>query len=434
MYTIFGAGLDAVLFASFLSEKGIEFRLISTSNKIGGYFQGAKDCNDLPMDLGMVLLEPNDFNAGNKPLKEFAGDSGHKSRFFLRESYERFFPNHDSISKIPIHTKINVDEYGPDYFISDDLTMFANANSLMRSELSERIEWLKHNPEWHPRNKLDSESILSSVDIETAFRKIYGDAIYDHYFAGFIRNFLGEKVHLLPAKLHRRIWVPMIWPETLQNIFLNGPQSDLIFNPEFFAPTSEGTVSNWVRNLTEMIKRSSSTFIVSEEEFKNSVRSSKKQKDTFAFINPTSIDEPSGPPKPGITEFSQIRIVHACVDKTDSKLYFVNNNKIDVYRYSFQQGNDPDVSSAIFEFGQSAEALDDSQALVIVDDVLKDHGLRRLCLSKSYQSRFPINPEWLSLQSTWNSEYTNWQALSDSKSQSLNDNIVRAAWAIDRIE
>jgi hypothetical protein len=312
--------------------------------------------------------------------------------------------------------------------------MFANASSEMRSELSERIEWLKENPKWHPRNKLDSESILSSVDIETAFRKIYGDAIYNHYFAGFIRNFLGEKVRLLPARFHRRIWVPMIWPETLQNIILNGPQTSQIFSPEFFAPTSEGTISHWVRNLTDRIKQSPSLFVVNEEDFKNAVRDSKNQVDTFAFINPSSIDEINGQSKLGDTEFSPIRIVHACVDKTESKLYFVNNRELDVYRYSFQQGSEPDVSSAIFEFGQSAQSLNDSEVLMIADDILKNHGLRRLCLSKTYESRFPINPDWSSSESMKNSEYSNWQALSDSKSQSLNDNIVRAAWAIDQIE
>lgn len=434
MYTIFGSGLDAVLFAAYLAERDIDFELVTTSGRIGGYFQGASDCKESPTDLGMVLLEPNDFNAEQKPLNLYLGESGHNARAFISKSYQHFFPSPESMSKVQIQTRINNDWFGSDYFISDDLTMFADANPNMEKELSDRIQWVKENPEWHPRRKLDSDSALGSVDIETAYRKIYGDSIYEQFFSGFIANFLGEKTHLLPARSHRRIWVPMFWPETVQNAIINGPQSRKIYKPEFYTPTMEGSVAGWIHNLSSRIKKTSNVLVLDEQDFKVAVGNNKDKAESFAFVNHTIFEEFETSIKTSETSFSQIKIIHACVSKTLSKLCFVNNFEVDLYRYSFQERVGSDSSSAIFEFGESAHALTESQILESVDNVLKNHGLHRICETKSFNSRFPVNPNLSEQRAVKNINCVNWQVLSDSKSQSLNDNIVRAAWAIDRIE
>jgi hypothetical protein len=430
---IIGEGLDALIFASSLTKQKINFQWVVRNGRLGGYFSGAVNCVGEPMDLGMVLLEPNTYEVEQKSLVDFHGQFGYQARPFLNEAYKSI---HETVGDcLRVEVKSQLGELGvfPDYFISDRLEAFGMSSQIAREELKERIEKLRKEPQWHPSLKNETMSPLQDIGIADYLKKLYGGALYCEYFETYLTNFLGEFVNHLSANLHRRAWLPLYWPETVYQHIQTPSNAKELFSPIFEKP-SQGSIAKWVKDMVDTVLNSpNGEVITSPSLFSESFQNLGSDRDFF-FIHKSEIprvEEATKGSGKGVN--ISIRMVHYCAKVESNEVVFLTNGKNGSFRYSTSATTSDSGGSVTFEFGQNTAEINDEEVLLSALMACREVGIHPTCQGTVFSGKLSIGVEADSEDFELKVPVANYQTVHNSKSSSVNDNIIRGAWAMKRI-
>jgi hypothetical protein len=211
---------------------------------VGGHFAGVS--TDLgTLDVGMVLLEPHSphYHEANEPLSalgaEWLPPRGIDVRPFLSAAHDWLAGFGHAMANVDVCTAFRgalVD----DFFISDSLSIIGKLSDAERdaiaSELTQPADAV------HPRNK----ATMADVDLYA-----YGTAIYGATFMRLFVDPLFERLGWpkLSARHHRRLWLPLYYPETLAAV-LTGQAAN--FGRQRFTAPSNASVGQLVADIVKV--------------------------------------------------------------------------------------------------------------------------------------------------------------------------------------
>jgi hypothetical protein len=430
---IFGDGLDALIFSAALSELKINHSWYQTSDHIGGYFRGSLNCQSSPIDLGMVLLEPNDYGIRRTELSEFAGESGVVARRYLSEAYSFLQSKFGVLRPVEIFTLNEELSESPDYFISDHLDAFLDFPAFAESELRERTKWTIDNPMWHPREKRNNPDQFTSISLEEFIILSFGQTFYDRYFRSFMSNLLGEKKNCLSAYLHRKAWMPIYWPETILSLLDGAQPLDPLFSPVFARPQL-GSVSRWVTSMLNKVSNNPRVTL-----FK------------CPSIDPEQFDFFSSPydfpfiPKEKFLPNSKfklqhqkdkviLRLVHFCTEDQKDAVFFLNNQHEKCFRYSTFADQDKNAGAVMFEYGEASNNIPELDLIKLARNLAVQRNIRLTCRGKVYNSLLPLNQDNFQLASEISREIPNKYSIYNGSATTINDHILRGTRAASGIE
>jgi hypothetical protein len=428
---IIGEGLDAVIFACALVRRDLEFEWLIKNDRFGGYFGGGLDCQGKPIDLGMVFLEPNHYGAPQCEISTFRGESGQSARPFINSAYQLLEKMAGDYELVGTKSQDKYGENTTDYFLSDRLFAFKKHAKEIIGELEDRISWLESNPDWHPRFKLNQDSVLFSTNIPDAMRTLYGKSFYNLYFKGYLENCLGELVHKLPASVHRRAWVPLYWPETLLEYLLKDGESEPLFQP-VFARFSSMSISEWVFRMIgeiEEYKKKNIILLDDKPDYKNLNIDSKN---VYAFLDSSKINSSLSPSvQSPIDSAARITIVHFCCTVPSPSVIFLSDDESGSYRFSLTPGDVSGKGKISIEYGEISAELSDEEILSRSIKLCGRNGIAVDCVGKIHKGKLPFIAPDTDSNCSILSIARNKQTFFSSVATSFNDNIIRAAWAID---
>lgn len=428
---IIGEGLDALMFASALVRRDVAFEWIVKHDRFGGFFRGGLDCQSKPIDLGMVCLEPNHYGAPQSQICTFSGESGQSARPFINSSYQLLTEMFGEFKLVDTKSQDKYGENTADYFLSDRLFAFKKHANEIKDELEERINWLEHHPEWHPRFKLNPDSVLSSTNIPDALMTLYGSTFYNLFFKDFIENCLGELMHSLPTSAHRKAWIPLYWPETILKHLLDEGDKEPLFQP-VFAHFSNMSISEWCSQmLGEIIAYRKKEIILLDHE-PNYKSLNIESENVYAFLDSSKIHTHAIPGfQSSVMSAARITIVHFCCKVSSSLMVFLRDDESGSYRFSLTPGNVVEKGKISIEFGEKSADLSEEEILRRSIELCHRNGITINCVGKIHRAKLELNNRSTGSDQSILFQAENKQTIFSSGATSFNDNIIRAAWAID---
>ena len=428
---IIGEGLDAVIFASALVRRGVEFEWFVRNTRFGGYFAGGLDCQGKPIDLGMVFLEPNHYGAPQCEINTFSGESSQGARPYINSAYQLIGEMAGAYELVDTKSQDKYGENTADYFLSDRLFAFKKHAPEIIGELEDRVSWLESHPEWHPRFKLHQDSVLLSTNIPDAMTTLYGKSFYNLYFKGYLENCLGELVHSLPTSVHRRAWVPLYWPETILGYLLTQEEIEPLFQP-VFARFSNMSISEWIFRMIgeiEVYKKKNIILLDNKPDYKNFDIESEN---VYAFLDSNKIHTNlnSNVQNSGVSA-ARITIVHFCCTAPTALVIFLRDDESGSYRFSLTPGDVLGKGKISIEYGEFCAELSDEEILRRSIKLCDRNGISIECVGKIHKGKLSFNVPSRDSNLGILSIARNKQTFFSSGATSFNDNIIRAAWAID---
>lgn len=428
---IIGEGLDAVLFASALVRRDVKFEWLVKNNRFGGYFGGGLDCQGKPIDLGMVFLEPNHYGTPQREINTFRGESSQSARPFINSAYQLLGEMAGEYEIIDTKSQDKYGENAADYFLSDRLFAFKKHAKEIIGELDDRVSWLESHPEWHPRFKLNQDSVLFSTNIPDAMTTLYGISFYNLYFKGYLENCLGELVHSLPAIIHRKAWVPLYWPETILEYLLREEEVEPLFQP-VFARFSNMSISEWIFGMIgeiEVYKKKNIILLDNEPDYKNL---NIESENVYAFLNSSNIHtNPNSSVQTPVVSAARITIVHFCCTVPSAFVIFLRDDESGSFRFSLTPGDVLRRGKISIEYGEISAELSDEEITRRSIKLCERNGIAIECVGKIHKGKLPFNIPSTDSDCSLLSIARNNQTFFSSVATSFNDNIIRAAWAID---
>jgi hypothetical protein len=428
---IIGEGLDALTFASALVRRGVAFEWLVKHDRFGGFFRGGQDCQGKPIDLGMVCLEPNHYGAPQSEINTFAGESGQSARPFINTAYQLLNEMVGEYELVDTKSQDNYRENTDDYFLSDRLFAFKKHANEIKVELEERVNWLEYHPEWHPRFKLNPDSVLLSTNIPDAMITLYGRTFYNLFFKDYLENCLGELMQSIPASEHRKAWIPLYWPETILKYLSEEGGNEPLFQP-VFARFSDMSISEWSSQMLQEIvayKKKEIILLDGEPDYRNLNLGSEN---VYAFLDSSKLHTNSntGFQSPVLNSV-RITIVHFCCAVSSSLVIFLRDDESGSYRFSLTPGDALAKGKISIEFGENSADLSEEEILRKSIELCHRNGITVECIGKIHRGKLQVNNT--SQDSTRNTMFMarNKQAIFSSGATSFNDNIIRATWAID---
>ena len=445
---VIGSGLDSLITSFLLLEKGHEVTLYSGGNKLAGHFAGLKNEHTI-FDAGMVLLEKEDRGETQEEIITYNNEFGYKSRKFLLQTFleiQRILGECEpAIVKTLLSNKIEVE----DYFISDNLNAFNYLDGSDRVTLIGNLENILEgkNPKFtHPKFKWNTDCIRKN-SVSFNLELMYGEKIYRQYFGKFLYALTGSSDVSMPMRFHRKVWIPLYYPESLLSHI---KKSNFDLPSVQFFKFKRSSIALAIKELILKIDRDKRFKLINTpvaELNKEAFRS----KESIYFL---PIDDLSRLfPHSSVHDFAsqmsqlcitqntnQIRFLHLCVSKLESKTVFLQDPVEGLFRYSINNSPDNNLSIACFEFGSGAPNSMD-EMVKISNNFLRPSKI--LCAgqvnSTNYAQKFSTMGmgEWESRVSEV-CEYIKSPSstvnITHPDALSFNDNVVRGLAAASRIE
>ena len=223
---IFGSSLAALVAVLELS-KSEDLVWVQTNPSIAGHFIGT-EIEETRVDLGMVALEPHNEGSNLQSFTEVL-PIRQAGLPFVQLGFEWLKAFGEEFKEVPISILIFGNKH-PDYLIADDLSILKVLDVKTRQVILDQIHVILNEVELdnlHPKHKNASDTFVESSLREILIATV-GSQFFDSLIEPWFRKFNSKLVDFLPARDHRTAWVPMFYPETIQDAFIQeGPLNRL---------------------------------------------------------------------------------------------------------------------------------------------------------------------------------------------------------------
>ena len=258
-----GSGLDALACSLRLSQLAIH-HYWSPTREPGGHFRGfTVSCSQLKLsDLGMVLLEPGTSESETSSFESYLGEQGTESKKFfsslmswLEAGTGFVLENH------PVYTIFRGRRF-EDYFIGDSLAVLSSLNPhelrTIRHELT-TIAAAGHAITATTR-------AVEDASLGAALDRSLGSTLANVMFGSYLEAFPG--VRKIPLQLHRQVWIPMYWTQSVAEKITSGLQP---FSEAQFSAPKGFNVAQLVRTMADKALSSPYRHVVNPREKPGSV-------------------------------------------------------------------------------------------------------------------------------------------------------------------
>lgn len=436
---VYGNGLDSVFTCYELLAEGHHVTHFTGGSKIGGHFAGSMTDHGI-VDLGMMLLENDGRNTTQKSISKFSNEFGVNAREYLDECYAFLEKSLGNLRPRKVKTRLDNNVEVADYFISDNLEVFKTLKDEEIISLEARLTSVARNREpcfIHPRLKDQNEDRIDD-DLRTQLEIQYGPELSDRLFGSFIRALVGARNAALPFRFHRKLWIPLYFPETILSA-IRGVDNPL---PELkFLEFVDGSVASNIQKLIEEILGNNrysvnalkyedlsleknsieyQIFLTSIAELSRLLKS--KKVETYANSIESKIVKGPG---------ALITVLHLCVEKIENKTVMLQSPINNLFRYSITNGIGKNQSCVSFEFSDIGDLTVDHLFSIVQRLEPK---VKKICNGEL--KTIPFSTKYLDLSlSEWNTlcndltrELT-WEncrfLLIHPDGTSFNDNLVR---------
>lgn len=241
---ISGNGLDALACSLRLSQLAIP-HYWSPEGEPGGHFAGWRGgCRDMgPLDLGMVLLEPGPEYSSLSHFRDYACEEGAATRKFLPSVFSWIQETTGLIlEEHPIYTRFRGSSVR-DVFVGDELEVLSilapDERAKIASELGAIIA--------EGQAITESSRSLETDTLLGALRRSLGQTLLKTLFAEYLSKFPAAAD--IPFQLHRQVWLPMYWTQTVLRALNSGEQN--LPPARFLAPKSS-SVAEMIHGLANL--------------------------------------------------------------------------------------------------------------------------------------------------------------------------------------
>ena len=259
---VWGSSLAAIVSAIEISntEKVV---CVQTSSHLAGHFMGTQ-IEEAPIDVGMVALEP--FNGGsNQRIFTDIPPIRQTGIPFVQIGFDWLKNQGEEFVEIPVSVSF-FGEVIPDHLIADNLYALRQVDPATSDIILRQIKMLtgldSENNSLHPRNKNTSDAFLNHSLKEVLLATV-GPAFYGALIEPWLVRFNRGIAETLPARDHRTAWVPLFYPESIKQLFLD--DNLLTSMSRTFVVPKNSSVSALISRLIEKV-HSSNIEITSIEE------------------------------------------------------------------------------------------------------------------------------------------------------------------------
>ncbi len=346
---VLGSSLSALVFCEQLVAKSIavEHITLGTGN-LGGYFAGI-EYRDTLVDLGMVLLEPR-FDGDSECILNYSPENPAEINKYNPHVFDWLESHCGSLEEIEVRTRFDGNLYN-DVVIADDLSFMDGFNSDERlrviQEIQERISTHQH----HPFQKL-TDRYFSENSIDQVYSDLYGPTL-STYLCNHIKLLAGDKGLSVVSRMHRSIWMPLIYPENFLN-YLEQRNSNIPRLP--FYGISRGSFAGMVERISAGLSRAVNyrRSLVSLSEYRDIVRSGvdSESKDVVVFASDKELSDVR-------TEIETEQVAFVVGQTNYPKNFVVNNIDFDSHWYRFTAMN-ADSNICVVEVGLTDDHESDS--------------------------------------------------------------------------
>ena len=404
---VYGNGLDSLIACYDLLADGHHIEhFISEGARISGHFAGNSDGHGT-YDLGMVLLERDVRETTQKPLSEFSNEFGVNARHYLAESYDFVEKVFGALKPREVKSRLKNSEEIGDYFIADNLEVFKTLSDEEKELLEIRLKKIMISQESdfiHPRRKNQKNNALND-ELFAQLQIQYGPELADRLFGSFINTLIGSRVTKVPTRFHRKLWIPLYFPETIAAAItdISSPLTELLFF-EF----ADGSLASKIEKLTKYVcnnRRYSMKFVKSED-----LKVMDSQLNYHIFIHSVAdlskllesqkVEESANRIAGKIAQgpLTKISILHLCVKKMENKTVMLQSPIENLFRYSITNGIVSHQSCISLEFGEIG-SLTKEDLLPIVEMV--EPTIEILCTGDLHV--LPFSPRYLDMTlQEWN--------------------------------
>jgi hypothetical protein len=260
---VWGSSLAAIVSAIEIS-KTEKVVWVQTSSHLAGHFMGTQ-IEEAPIDVGMVALEP--FNGGsNQRIFTNIPPIRQTGIPFVQIGFDWLKSQGEEFLEIPVSVSF-FGEIIPDHLIADNLHALRQIDSTTGETILREIKKLNafanENSSLHPRNKNTSTAFLNH-SLKEIFLATVGPAFYEALIEPWLARFNRGIAEILPARDHRTAWVPLFYPESIEQVFV---EDDLLtsMSKTFIIPKSS-SISGLISRLIAKV-HSSNVEITSIEEY-----------------------------------------------------------------------------------------------------------------------------------------------------------------------
>lgn len=364
---VYGNGLDSVIACYELLAQGHHVVHFTGGAKIAGHFAGSINEHGV-VDLGMVLLENDVRDTTQKPLSTFSNEFGVNARGYLAESYDFLEKNLGTLRPRKVKSRLDNGEEVGDYFIADSLEVFKTLTDEEISSLNAKLTRVVNNQQRdfiHPRLK-NQRSHQIKDDLLTQLEIQYGPELTDKLFGSFLRSLIGSKITRFPIRFHRKLWIPLYFPETIRAAIgsFDTHLSEITFL-EFTYGSVASNIKKLVESISNNLRYSINTLNYANLHLEdNSINyqihlltvvdmskllRSKKIENIATRIMSKIIQGPR----------TQISILHFCISEMENKTVILQSPIKNLFRYSITNGVMKNQSCISLEFGDIRDSTVD---------------------------------------------------------------------------
>lgn len=444
--SVFGSGLDSLLCSHQLILDGHNVEHFTGGNRVAGHFAGAITDHGR-FDMGMVLLEKDIRSTPQNKLEHFNGEFGVNARSFLGESYQYIEEHFGPIKPRPTMTHFESVGEINDYFIADSLDFLDLLNNVEKTDLKSRLISLLsgETPNFvHPSTKNNTSKMLDDR-LTVQLELFYGRELASKLFGNFVEGLTGAASTEIPLRFHRKLWLPLYYPETILSKLLDSKKS--IDQLTFYEFQTESLATKIGRLMESLLRNNLYKLSqVKYEELDNSLDSTQVIFLLNAFeinrlIKSDTIQTLTDKISKNVfqSETNQVNILHLCIDKVKNKTVFLQSPVSKLFRYSISNGINDDTSSLSAEFGNlTRDSITD--LVDIVTDV--EQNLKVKCKGQVFKMNFATRHLNMTLEE-WNqqtklielelSKYSKNIIVVHPDASSFNDNLVRGLAAAKKM-
>jgi hypothetical protein len=364
---VVGNSLAALVLCERLVNESIHVEHLTLGDgNLGGYFSGV-NYQDHRIDLGMVLLEPR-CSPESEDISNYSSDDPSRINSFNSAVFGWLSTRCETLNEIEVLTRFKANLYG-DIVISDDLSFLGGFDGSERLSIVLQLKKCIAAQKHHPSKKL-TDNYFSENSIHDVYCDLYG-TILANYLCGHIRLLAGDKGLNVVSRMHRSIWMPLIYPEDFL-YFFEHRNSNLSKLP--FFGFGSGSFAGMIENLCLELQDSSyyERTAVTRDAYLEALRTNEEsvRKDTFCFANDKELIDVKA-------EISTEQIGFVIGKTNYEKNLVVNNLDFESSWYKFTATN-AGSEVCIVEVGKIEEDITDIELFARANEACSDLGFNEI--------------------------------------------------------
>ena len=258
---VVGNSLASLVATYKICQKGIPVTLIRNGGRWGGHFAGIEACGE-HFDLGMSIIELGyKFPKEQKKLLKYDTKNRNDVGNYFK-LIKQFLESFIEIRKISKPQCFFRGHYFDDFLLCNSLEVLQSLNQDEKKRVILELESIEKKPEIHASNKLIYQDIHSTISYTESSQYNHGNFLHNLLLKPFVKKLTNSNTDNFCSLYHRRLWLPLYYPETLAAYLRDGEFLDL--QTDIYYP-NQGSMATVGDTLFSKIKKNTNCTIIEKK-------------------------------------------------------------------------------------------------------------------------------------------------------------------------